>query len=231
MSIKVNEQKIVSLDCSTVGGPNNQHILARVTIVDFHGKVILDTFVSPETGVRDFRFKNSGVKQQNLIGAPSFSAVQKRVHDIIVDKIVVGDNLQFHFLILGLSKSIKLARDIRTNGFILETYGHTSQEAVSLKKLSKLILQRDIQIVCNDSIENAIALMDIYKYFQCEIETGHLKDMQAKREEPNRYPQRQTGMESESSNGIRNAFIAGGIVAGGILAVAFSIFANKNNNK
>lgn len=228
MSCSVNKLKIVALDCSTVGGSNNQHILARVSIVDFSGKTIFDTFVSPETGVRDYRFKTSGVKQENLIGAPSFSAVQRKVHDIISDRIVVGHNLHFNFLILGESSSIKFVRDIGINGFIVGTYGNNAlnnvQEAVPLKKLSKLILQRDIQIGFNDSIENAKAVMDIYKYFQMEIDETHLK------EERNPYPpQMDIFMEPESSNTTKNLLIAGGILAG-VLAVSLSIFGHKSNN-
>lgn len=214
----MSADKIVALDCATVGGPNKQHILARVSIVDFNGEKIFDTFVSPETGVRDYRFKNSGVKEENLIGAPSFKAVQKRVNDILSDRIVIGHNLHFDFLILGIISQIKLMRDIKTNGFILETFG----QEVSLKKLTKLILERDIHIGCNDSIENAKAVIDIYKHFQLEIETGHLDDIRAGR---NLYPQ-MANVELESSNFTRNLII--GILAG-VLAVILSIFGHRSN--
>lgn len=215
MSSKLNElQKIVAIDCATVGGPKNQHILARVSIVDFNGKVIFDTFVSPETGVRDYRFKKSGVKQENLIGVPSFSAVQKIVNDILSDKIVVGHNLHFDLIILGITTSVDLLRDISTNGFIFDTFG---PEDVSLKKLSKIILQRDIQIGCNDSIENAKAVLDIYKYFQMEIDEGR-----------DRFPQRKIeNMELKSSNLTRNLLI-GGTILGGVLALTLSIFGHRN---
>lgn len=229
----INGQKIVSLACAAVGGPNNKHILAKVSIIDFYGKVILDTFVSPEfIEVRNYRFEQSGIKQQDLIGAPSFSAVQKRVHEIIIDKIVVGHNLRFDFCILGITSRIKFMRDIGTNGFILKVYGNENKQQVSLKSLTKLILQRDIQVDCINSIENATAAMDIYKYYQMEIENGHLRDMKKDDFEiiDESYV-RDIGMETESSNTLRNALIAGGIVVGGILAVTLSIFGNRSNNK
>lgn len=231
MSKNNPEQKIVALDCATVAGPNNQHILTRVSIVDFYGKVVFDTFVSHEQcEVHKYLIKESGIQQEQLTGAPSFRTVQKTVYDIISDKIVVGHNLHFDFLILGLTNPVKFVRDIGTNSFILGTYGHTSKQPVSLNKLTKLILQREIQLGCQDPIEEATAAMDIYKYFQMEIENGHLKDMKAMRDESLVFPQTEIDMESKSSNGTRNALIGGGILAAGILAVGFSIFGKRRSH-
>lgn len=231
MSKNNPEQKIVALDCAIVAGPNNQHILTRVSIVDFYGKIIFDTFVSHENSeVHNYLFEGSGIKPEQLMGAPSFHTVQKTVYDIISDKIVVGHNLHFDFLILGLSNPVKYVRDIGTNSFILGTYGHTSKQPVSLNKLTKLILQREIQLGSQDSVGEATAAMDIYKYFQMEIENGHLKDMKAMREKGTVFPQTETDVETKSSNGTRNALIGGGILAAGILAVGLSIFGKRRSN-
>lgn len=60
--------KFVAIDCEMVGvGEGGEDsILARVSIVNFHGHVLLDEYVKPREKVTDFRTHVSGIKYHHL---------------------------------------------------------------------------------------------------------------------------------------------------------------------
>ena len=49
-----------------VGPEGSENALARVSLVNFHGHVILDKFVKPQEKVVDFRTAVSGVRPSDL---------------------------------------------------------------------------------------------------------------------------------------------------------------------
>ena len=64
--------------------------LARVSMVNFHGHVMLDTFVRQKERVTDYRTWVSGVRAEDLRGAPTFEEVVKMVADLSQGRILVG---------------------------------------------------------------------------------------------------------------------------------------------
>jgi len=56
------------MDCEMVGvGPNGfQSVLARVSLVNFHGHVILDKFVKSMEPITDYRTAVSGITRELL---------------------------------------------------------------------------------------------------------------------------------------------------------------------
>ena len=49
-------------------GPNgSESVLARVSIVNWHGEILMDEFVKPKERVTDYRTKWSGVRQADLV--------------------------------------------------------------------------------------------------------------------------------------------------------------------
>jgi RNA exonuclease 4 len=60
--------RIIGLDCEMVGiGFNGKEsVLARCSIVDFHGNVLYDKIVRPKSFVTDFRTKYSGIKKSDF---------------------------------------------------------------------------------------------------------------------------------------------------------------------
>jgi RNA exonuclease 4 len=59
-------EKVIAVDCETVAvGDGKQSQLARVSIVDLNGVVILDTFVSPTLQVY-YHMSISGVRKSDL---------------------------------------------------------------------------------------------------------------------------------------------------------------------
>lgn len=96
VSPAVNKQydpfSYVALDCEFVGVGLDGSVsaLARVSIVGFDGSVLYDTFCAPSEKVVDYRSWVSGVREADLLGAPSFQVVQNRVQEILKGKVLVG---------------------------------------------------------------------------------------------------------------------------------------------
>jgi RNA exonuclease 4 len=73
-----------------VGYKGSESTVARVSIVNYHGHVLLDTFVQPKESVTDFRTWISGVREEDLRGAPDFEEVQSNVNTIVDGRVLVG---------------------------------------------------------------------------------------------------------------------------------------------
>ena len=55
------ETPVIALDCEMVGVQGNSDALARVSIVNYNGHVLMDKYVIPEKRITDFRTWVSGV--------------------------------------------------------------------------------------------------------------------------------------------------------------------------
>ena len=84
--------KYLAMDCEMVGvGPEGtESSLARVSLVNFYGAVLLDVFVRQRERVTDYRTHVSGVREKDMLGARPFEEVQKQVAELLRDKILVG---------------------------------------------------------------------------------------------------------------------------------------------
>ena len=60
--------KRIALDCEMVGVGSDakRHMLARVSIVNSHGRLVYDSFVAPQEKVVDYRTHVSGIRPENL---------------------------------------------------------------------------------------------------------------------------------------------------------------------
>ncbi|KAG0129547.1 ribonuclease H-like domain-containing protein [Tuber indicum] len=165
--------KYISLDCEMVGvgGPTNERsALARVSIVNYHGHIILDTFVRPKERVTDWRSWVSGVTPAHMIHAREFEDVQKEVSAILADRVLVGHAVKYDLEALLLSHPRRDIRDTsRHPGFRKFSAGRTPR----LKKLALEVLGIEIQGGEHSSVEDARACMLLYRKFRDEIEKLH----------------------------------------------------------
>ncbi|CUS15801.1 unnamed protein product [Tuber aestivum] len=165
--------KYISLDCEMVGvgGPTNERsVLARVSIVNYHGHVILDTFVRPKEKVTDWRSWISGVTPAHMAHAREFKDVQKEVSTILMDRVLVGHSVKHDLEVLLLSHPRRDIRDTsRHPGFRKLSAGRTP----GLKKLASQVLGIEIQGGEHSSIEDARACMLLYRKFRDEFEILH----------------------------------------------------------
>ena len=107
---------MLSMDCEMVGTGlyGYKSILARVSIVDYNGECIFDTFVKPFLEVTDYRTPFSGCTKELLEDAPEFKLVQKQVYDIIKGKIIIGHDLGNDFRALMLKHPHNLVIFLKT---------------------------------------------------------------------------------------------------------------------
>ena len=89
--------------------------LARVSLVNYHGHIVLDTFVAPRERVTDWRTWVSGVREEDILGAPSFEEVQKKVAALTEGKVMVGHAIENDFKV-SISLSHNQVMEIRENG-------------------------------------------------------------------------------------------------------------------
>lgn len=72
-------------------GPNGRdHMLARVSIVNEKGEIIMDKYVKPTDSVIDYRTRYSGITPTHLEDAHNFADVQAEVSRIKFNRILVG---------------------------------------------------------------------------------------------------------------------------------------------
>ncbi|KAG9656953.1 hypothetical protein KCU95_g11786, partial [Aureobasidium melanogenum] len=157
--------KYLAIDCEMVGtGPLDDNVLARVSIVNFHGEQIYDSFVQPVPGVEvtDYRTFVSGIRPHHLrpdVARP-FSEVQKEVAALLEGKILIGHAVKNDLDVLLLSHP---KRDIRDTSRHSTFRKMSMGRAPALRKLAKEFLGMEIQGGEHSSVEDARATMMLFK--------------------------------------------------------------------
>ncbi|KAI9028549.1 exoribonuclease Rex4 [Hyaloraphidium curvatum] len=164
--------KYVAMDCEMVGvgDDGERSVLARVSIVNFHGQVVLDRYVRPVEFVQDFRTHVSGIRKFHLRDAIPLRQAQEEVAAILKDRIVVGHALANDFDVLLLSHPHRMVRDTAQYRPFRKEFG--KGRTPGLRKLAKGILGLEIQGGEHSSIEDARAAMLIYKSRRDEWEAS-----------------------------------------------------------
>jgi RNA exonuclease 4 len=164
--------KYVGIDCEMVGvgGDEDRSVLARVSIVNFHGTQVYDSFVRPKEFVTDWRTHVSGVSPRNMTTARSFEEVQADVAQIMKDRVIVGHAIKNDLAVMMLSHP---KRDIRDTSRFLGFRKYSGGRAPSLKKLVKEILGVDIQSGEHSSIEDARATMLLFRRHKSAFDVEH----------------------------------------------------------
>ncbi|CCH61652.1 hypothetical protein TBLA_0F01090 [Henningerozyma blattae CBS 6284] len=172
---KYNIGKYVAMDCEFVGIglEGKESALARVSIVNYYGHIILDTFVKPQEKVTDWRTMVSGVRPSDMNTASTFQEAQQKTSAVLEGRILVGHAIKHDLEALLISHPVSMIRDTSKHVPFRTTY--SKGKAPSLKKLSKEILKVDIQEREHSSVEDARATMLIYKTHKKEFEQLHLK--------------------------------------------------------
>ncbi|XP_016085744.1 interferon-stimulated 20 kDa exonuclease-like 2 [Sinocyclocheilus grahami] len=159
--------KYVALDCEMVGtGPKGcRNELTCCSTVTYEGDVIYDKYIKPINPVTDFRTRWSGIRRQDLLHAIPFDQGQKEIVKIITGKVVVGHAIHNDFKVLKYFHSACQTRDTARIPLLNQKAGLPVNEMVSLKRLTKAILKKDIQTGKggHSSVEDAKATMELFK--------------------------------------------------------------------
>ncbi|KAI1202175.1 ribonuclease H-like domain-containing protein [Nemania serpens] len=164
--------KYIAIDCEMVGiGPGGQdHMVARVSCVDFHGKQVYDSFVLPREPVTDYRTAITGISASTL-RAPSarpFEEVQAAVADLLKGRILVGHDVRHDLAVLELRHPTPQTRDTARHSSFRK-FGHGPKPA--LRVLAREVLGLDdFQKGSHSSIEDARVAMLLFRAKKSEFD-------------------------------------------------------------
>ncbi|CAN8102535.1 unnamed protein product [Discula destructiva] len=164
--------KYIALDCEMVGvgDRGSESALARVSIVDFHGQQIYDSYVRPKEKVVDWRTWVSGVSPKHMATARDFEHVQMEVARLFKGRIIVGHDLRHDLSALMLEHPRKDIRDTaKFSGF--KKFGHGRKPG--LRILAREILAVEIQNGEHSSIEDARVAMLLFRKYKSAFDVEH----------------------------------------------------------
>lgn len=170
------KSRYVGLDCEMVGigADGKQSALARVSLVDWYGKPLIDTYVQVPSRVTDFRTHVSGVTAKHIqdrAGAMQVKACREKVASLLKGKVLVGHALHNDLTALLLTHPKDEIRDTAKYRPFQRVAG-TKWRPRKLRDLVKQHLNLDIQVAgeSHDSVEDASATMDLFKRVRDEWE-------------------------------------------------------------
>lgn len=171
----------LAMDCEMVGTITGESVAARVVLIDWRGRTVLDIYVKPDAEIADYRTFVSGITKEHLDDAHCYADAQKEVTELLKDKILVGHGVDNDLRALGLVHPWLMTRDTayyQPFMRVLET-STNNLSAISnhdgkntpvwgprkLKELAKEKLQREIQVAGGSHcpVEDALAALDLYK--------------------------------------------------------------------
>ncbi|KAH8808700.1 ribonuclease H-like domain-containing protein [Xylogone sp. PMI_703] len=168
----VDVGKYVAIDCEMVGvgGEEDRSVLARVSIVNFNGTQVYDSFVRPKEFVTDWRTHISGISSKHMATARSFEEVQSDVAKILDGRVLIGHSVKNDLKVMMLGHPMK---DIRDTSKFREFRKYSAGRTPSLKKLAKEVLGINIQGGQHSSLEDARVTMLLYQQHKAAFETWH----------------------------------------------------------
>ncbi|KAI6044584.1 ribonuclease H-like domain-containing protein [Pisolithus marmoratus] len=164
--------KYLALDCEMVGIglEGSESSLARVSIVNFKGAVVLDAFVRQRERVVDYRTKWSGVRRADLgEEAKPFNEIQQTVADLIKDRILVGHAVHNDLKALLLSQPAPQLRDTQSLAY---KHKLVKSRRPALRVLVRQELGISIQEGEHDSVTDARATMALFRLHKKLWESG-----------------------------------------------------------
>lgn len=167
--------KYIAIDCEMVGvGPNpdNDSALARVSVVNFNGDQIYDSYVRPKEMVTDWRTHVSGIAAKHMVEARSLEQVQKEVAKLLDDRVLVGHAIRNDLDALLLSHPKRDIRDTSRHPPYRRFAGGGSPR---LKVLAAELLGLEIQGAAHSSVEDARATMLLFRKDKEAFDREHAK--------------------------------------------------------
>lgn len=168
--VSLEEQsRYLAMDCEMVGigRGGKRSSVARVTLVDWDGRIVYDEFVRQEQEVTDYRTFVSGITPLDVEDATlTLEECRQHVKTMIADKILVGHALKNDLRGLGLTHHWMATRDTaKYEPFMQTRFDDNILWPRKLKHLAFEKLQREIQREGepHSAYEDAAAAMDLYR--------------------------------------------------------------------
>ena len=153
------KRHVIALDCEMVETIFGLEI-ARVSVVDMEGSLLLDTTVLPTHEVTNYLTEFSGITKEIL---DETKTTLEEVRSKLLEQFIFKDTvLVGHGLENDLQKLHIAHRKVVDTALL---YGRLSGGKYKLRELTRHFLHRDIQIAghSHDSTEDAIACLDLVK--------------------------------------------------------------------
>ncbi len=180
------KQKYIAIDCEMVGiGTDGvKSALARASVVNWDGEVLLDTFVRVPERVTDFRTRVSGVRAKDISvkndDAIDHEECRLKVGELLMDKILVGHALKNDLSALMISHPRHDVRDTARYKPFMRATGRSGGK-LRPRKLRDLVFEHlgmriQVEGEAHCSIDDARASMELFKYarvrWEKELEKG-----------------------------------------------------------
>jgi RNA exonuclease 4 len=182
----------IAIDCEMMRS-NIGQVLGRVSVVNYEGETIFDTFVCYPKPINitntDEEFSGidwNDIDPQN--GAQPFSEVQAHLVELLRDRIVIGHDIQKDLKVISMDlpshilqlQGIALrltpvtfdmtVRDTQKYSRYRQYANRGAHQDPSLKNLALEVLGRPIKQGRVSSVEDAIATMEVYRNAEADIE-------------------------------------------------------------
>ena len=156
---------LVALDCEMVSTRHGS-ALAQCSIISYDGETLFHSYVRPSELITDYRTRWSGVRPHHMKWAVPHEAAVGEIRRILNGKIVIGHDLVHDLAAIGISISKHRTRDTAHFKPLRTLAGLISNQNPSLKRLALRLLGRQIQVGCHNSLEDAVAALDLYRKYE-----------------------------------------------------------------
>lgn len=188
--------KKIAIDCEMMQS-NISQVLGRVSIVNYEGNTIFDTFVHypMPINITSTDEKYSGINRRDIDpqnGAQPFPEVQAHLVELLRDRIVIGHDIKHDLKVISINlpsyilrlqgatsprpTPVTFAMTDRRDTQKYSGYrqyanpGCGADQAPSLKNLALKVLGRSIKQGRVSSVEDAIATMELYRQAEVDID-------------------------------------------------------------
>lgn len=182
----------IAIDCEMMRS-NIGQVLGRVSVVNYEGETIFDTFVCypKPINITNTDKEFSGISWNDIDpqnGAQPFSEVQAHLVELLRDRIVIGHDIQKDLKVISMDLPSHILRlqgvTLRLTPVIFDMAVRDTQkcsryrqyanrgahQGPSLKNLALEVLGRPIKQGRVSSVEDAIATMEVYQNAEADIE-------------------------------------------------------------
>jgi RNA exonuclease 4 len=156
--------------------PDRDSALARVSVVNYHGHQVYDSYVQVKVPVTDFRTAVSGIEPRHLkpdVARP-FKEVQDDMKALLEGRILVGHAVKNDLDALLLKHEKRFIRDTSKFSKFREL-SNIPGRTPALKTLVEKLLGVEIQVGAHSSVEDARATMALFRLEKPAFEEEAMK--------------------------------------------------------
>lgn len=171
--------------------PDRESALARVSVVNYNGEQVYDSYVIPKEPVTDWRTHVSGITPQHVKIARPLEEVQADISKLVKDRVLIGHAIRHDLEALMLGHPKRDIRDTARHPPYRRLAGGSSPR---LKILASELLGLEIQDGAHSSVEDARACVLLFRRDKAAFERDHAKKW------PTRVPVEPTETDEQATS-------------------------------